>query len=214
MGGHQRAPLVAVRDRQRHQAGARSRLEPPRAVLDGEHLVGMEEGGKRRQPVELLERARVTLGVGLALVDVLGGDDGLEQPRDPGLAQRPFDLGPQGAGHHAESEAGAGRLAHQLDGAGEELEPVAADALLVVARLARDQPHQVRLLGRPPGLLEGGGETAAVVEAEVPGEVLVLMEREPLLAQDPGEQRLVQRLVIDQNAVEVEQDGAQHEPGS
>ena len=175
----------------------------------------MEEAGReRRQSVELLERARVPLGMGLALVDVLGGDDGLEQRRDPGLAQRPLDLGPQGAGHHAEGEPGAGRLAHQLDRAGEELEPVVADALLVVARLARDQPHQVRLLDRPPRLLEGGGEAAAVVEAEVPGEVLVLMEREPLFAQDAGEQRLVQRLVVDQNAVEVEQDGAQHVSGS
>ena len=63
--------------------------------------------------------------------------------------------------------------------------------------------------GRPDSC-EGGGEAAAVVEAEVRGEVLVLTEREPLFAQDAGEQRLVQRLVVDQNAVEVEQDGAQH----
>ena len=70
------------------------------------------------------------------------------------------------------------------------------------------------MLDRPPRFLEGRGEAAAVIQAEVPGEVLVLMEGKPLFTQDAGEQRLVQRLVVDQNAVEVEQDGAQHVTGS
>ena len=66
------------------------------------------------------------------------------------------------------------------------------------------------LLDRPTRLLQHRREAAPVVEAQVVREELLVAEGQPLFAQNPGEQRLMQGLVVDEDAVEIEEDGAQH----
>jgi len=71
-------------------------------------------------------------------------------------------------------------------------------------------PHQPGDRHRLPGGGEDGGEAAAVVQPQVVGVVVLPGQRHPLLAQHPLEHLQMERLVVHQNAVEVEEDGAEH----
>src|SRR3990172_10198093 len=59
-------------------------------------------------------------------------------------------------------------------------------------------------------LAEAGHEGATVVEAEVTGIISFFRERDPFLAQDSLEQLEMDRLIVDDGAVEIENDGPEH----
>ena len=76
---------------------------------------------------------------------------------------------------------------------------------------ARHQPGDAGRRGRLPGVDEGGRKAAPVVESEIAVVVVGARERDSLLRQNPLKELEMERLVVDEHAVEIEHQSAQHE---
>jgi hypothetical protein len=211
MRGAERLALVRVRDGQRDEPGCARGGNSRRRVLDRQHLVRVDEpGGQRRRRVEHVDSQLIPLGARLPFPHVLRRDDRLEQVAYAFLAEGALDLLAQRSTDDAEEEPRRRRLPHELARSGEEHVAGAVHRLLVVARLARDQPREPVGRHRLPRLVERLGERLPVAPSEESRPGLLAGQRHPFLAEDAQQQLMVQGLVVDEHAVEVEQQGAEH----
>ena len=85
-----------------------------------------------------------------------------------------------------------------------------ADGALVVGVLPLDRLRQGGLVRGPSHVAEGEAEALAIVEAEVVAIVRVPLEGETVVRQRRDQSVAMLRLVVDDDAVEVEQDGGRH----
>ncbi len=86
-----------------------------------------------------------------------------------------------------------------------------ADHILIVDRLARDQLLELGVIELPFVFVKAGSECAAVVEAEIAFVIRIFGENDSFFSQDFLKQLEVDRLVVDDNAVEVENNRSQHD---
>src|SRR5215213_2247365 len=204
VGGATGALVVRGREHRAAESGGARGGQSRQRILDHHAAVGCE--GERGP------RAVVALWVRLAGGHVLGGHDLAEVRPQAGQLEHELDLPAQGTAHDGELKAVERRvLDERLDTRHQPHR--AADRPLVVGVLPLDRLEQRGLIGGAAHALEREAEALAVVEAEVIAVVGVAVERVALLAERGDEGVAMLRLVIDDDTVEVEQNGRGHVEG-
>jgi hypothetical protein len=157
--------------------------------------------------VEEFERVVVTRRVGLARGRVLGADDDRKVGGERGTFEHMVYLGASRHADQPDRVAARDRL-DEGDDAGEERQlPLQQSAVRRGLRL--DEPAERLVVQFPLDARVGGAQERHVVHAER-AVVVGLGERQPLAPQDILVGFHLQRLVVDDDAVEVKKDGLNH----
>src|ERR1019366_7628177 len=154
------------------------------------------------------KRRDETVGLGLAVRNVLRRDNIEKHLAKPGAAKNRFGLGAQRAGRdHQRKPLRA--FARELLGA--RVENLALRNHRLIDRgLARDQARDMFLACVLAILAQDRGETIVIVESNQPREVFVTWDFDCFGADNFVEGREMQRLGVDEGPVEIEYDGANH----
>ena len=177
------------------------RAQPGGRVLD-------RDGGERRagDGVQLRARQPVALRIGLAARDILGGHDRVEAIAQRRRVEHGVDLRAPRARHDRQPRARGAQRQHQR--ARPEAEPrMLARQSGIAALLARDEPLQLVVVDVAATAIVGEqrDDRPAIVEAEIATVDLVADGDAQHLEEEP-ERLEVNVLVVDQDAVEIEQD--------
>ena len=187
------------------KAGRARRAQPGGRVLDGDRV--QRRPGRRLQP---RARQTIALRIGLAARDVLGRDHHVEGRAQRRRVEHVVDLGAPRPRHDRQARAGLAQRPQER--ARPETEPrVPARERGVHVLLFHDQARQPFLVGRDRAAVvrEQRDDRVPIVEAEDPP-VDVVLDREVKHGQRAPERLEVNVLVIDEDAVEIEQDGKRH----
>src|SRR5208282_3416576 len=149
-----------------------------------------------------------TVGLGLAALDVLRGDNIEKQLAKSGAPKNRFGLGAQCAGHDHQRKSSRA-VAHELRRAGVENFAL-SNLRLIDGGLARDQTRDALLARIFPILAQHGREAIVIVKSNQPRGVFVERNFDPLGTQNVIKRREMQRLSIDQRPIKIEQNSANH----
>ena len=156
------------------------------------------------------QRHEKGIGRGFAALHILRADDIDEQLAKTGAAQDRFSLDAQGAGGQHQGKS-ACTCAHEVLGGGIK-EILAVDQLHVARGLARDQFVDKCGTAGAPMLAHDHAEAFAIRVANQALEIILPAQFDSLTGQYFAKTLKVQRLGVDQGAVEIKNDGPNHYP--
>lgn len=198
---------VAGGDREAAQPGGACGGDPGDRILD-------RQAFRRGQGTEPLPQAsyatQVALGMGLRLVDVLGGNDQLEAVAQPRPFHAQFNLLAKRSGDDGQRDS-LGERGHQRRHSGKEecAGRRGEQHFAIRGRLLLDElidPLWILGLFQAAVFTQRPLKASPVVQTEVLARVLFREEAHPFGEEDSPEQFLMEWFVIDENPIEVEDD--------
>src|SRR6185295_6020387 len=147
-------------------------------------------------------------GVRLATADVFGAGNVLELFGDAGLIKNELDLMPQRAGGNCQPTAPARSTDEILDAG--QYDEMRTDVIEIQGGFSRHQFVDHRLRRRPSSGGQDCCETSLVVVPQIVRIVFLLGHEDAELTEEPLKHRAVDRFVVRDDSVEIENDCAQH----
>src|SRR5271168_3447029 len=186
-----------------------TRFDSSLRVFNHQAFVGQHRIALPQQISDTPERQDKTVGLGLAMLDVLGRDNVEKQFAQSGAAQNRLGLGAQRAGRDHQWEPLCA-VAHELLRAWKK-NVALRNHRLVYDSLARDQFRDMLVARIFAILAQHGREAIAIVESDQPRRIFVERNFDSVGTQHVVERREVERLGVDQRPVEIEYHGANHD---
>ena len=195
-------------ERQHLHTRAMRRVNPSLRVLDHQAFVGQHRVALPQQITDTPECCDEPVGLGFAMLDILGCDNVKKQIAKSTAAQNRFGLGAQRAGRDHQRKP-MRTIAHKFLSAGIQHISLCNHGL-VHDRLARNQIRDMLLVRSVAILAQYRREAIAIVQSNQPRNVIIKTNLDPIVTQNLVERRKMQRLSINQRPIQIENDRANH----
>ncbi len=189
------------------ESGALRRLNAGGRIFDGDTAPGPPIV-QQAELAELFQDLEIGLGVGLALLHVIGGHNYGKEVGKPQRFDKTLHLPAKSSRGHGEGDAAPCQVPHQPDHAGKAGNTLGDDVLEQLL-FGPDEPRQGRFVEGIPALPERFKKGVPVVEADVAFKIVGIRMTHPEGCQNLLQSFVVEGFGVHQNTVAIENHGSQ-----